>query len=382
MALIESAQVKPSPTGYPSAKSSMTKFAFIIHPLTPKQMAKAYPIAKYLPDSVIEFVSERKSPKLMSEITGVISKTGAQTEGWFVGLPLTPDQMIKKVPLEKVYDRLVQCADMAADLGASLIGLGAFTSVVGDGGITIQKRARIGVTTGNSYTVATAIQGTLHAAHLVGIDVRNATLAVVGATGSIGKTCAMILSREFARTIVIGRDEERTAAIAADIPNAEASTDIQSVREADVLVTVSSAGKELILPEMLKPGSVVCDVARPRDVSARVSRERPDVLVIEGGVVKVPGDVNFNLNFGFPEKTAYACMSETMLLALEGNPDLFNFTLGKEVSVEQVEVISALAEKHGFELARFRSFEKAVDDEAIERARKARITAHTIPRKA
>ena len=73
----------------------MTRFAFIIHPLTPKQMAKAYPVAKYLPDSVIEFFSERKSPKLMSEITGVRSKTGAETEGWFVGLPLTPDQMIK-----------------------------------------------------------------------------------------------------------------------------------------------------------------------------------------------------------------------------------------------------------------------------------------------
>lgn len=358
----------------------MTRFGFIIHPLNPKQLAKAYPIAKYLPDSVIEFVSARKGPKLMSQITGVTSKTGAKTEGWFVGCPLTPDQMTKKLPLEQVYNRLVECADMAADLGASLIGLGAFTSVVGDGGITIQKRARIGVTTGNSYTVATAIQGSLQAAHMLDIDMANATLAVVGATGSIGKTCARIMSKQFGRTLVIGRDLERASALASELPNAEPSIDVQSVREADVLVTVSSAGKELILPEMLKPGSVVCDVARPRDVSARVSKERPDVLVIEGGVVRVPGDVEFNLNFGFPEKTAYACMSETMILALEGNPELFNFTVGKDVSVEQVEIISALAEKHGFELARFRSFERAVDDEAIARARKARITAPTVAR--
>lgn len=360
----------------------MTRFGFIIHPLTPKQIAKAYPIAKYLPDSVIEFFSARKGPKLMSEITGVQSKTGAQTEGWFIGCPLTPDQMTKKLPLEKVYERLVQCADMAADLGAELIGLGAFTSVVGDGGITVQQRTRIGVTTGNSYTVATAIQGTLKAAHLLDIDTKNATLAVVGATGSIGKTCARILARDFGRTIVIGRDPERTAAVAAEIPGAEASVDVNAVRQADVVITVSSAGKELILPEMLRPGSIVCDVARPRDVSVRVARERPDVLVIEGGVVRVPGNVEFNLNFGFPEKTAYACMSETMLLALEGNPDLFNFTLGKDVTPEQVDTISALADKHGFELAGFRSFERAVDDEAIARARKARITGPTVPRSA
>ena len=134
------------------------------------------------------------------------------------------------------------------------------------------------------------------------------------------------------------------------------------------------------MPEHLRPGCIVCDVARPRDVSVRVAKERPDVLVIEGGVVKVPGDVKFNFNFGFPEQTAYACMSETIMLALENDPALFNFTLGKDVTIEQVDRITALAEKHGFELASFRSFERAVTEEAINRARKARITSRTIPR--
>jgi len=350
----------------------LNRFGFIIHPLYPKQLAKAVPIAKYLPDFVIEMVAARKDPVVMSSISGIRSKTGAETEGWFIGCPLTPDQMVRKLPLEKVYDKLVACADLAEAQGAQLMGLGAFTSVVGDGGVTIQRRSKIGITTGNSYTVATAIQGTLKAAELLEIVPAESTLAVVGATGSIGRTCAQILGRTFGRTILIGRDKERTDAVAITIPGAESSTDVASVRDADVLITVSSAGKELIMPEHLRPGCVVCDVARPRDVSARVSKERPDVLVIEGGVVRVPGDVEFNLNFGFPEKTAYACMSETMILALEGDPSLFNFTLGKDVSVEQVDIISRLAVKHGFELAGFRSFEKAVDDEAINRARRAR----------
>jgi hypothetical protein len=63
-------------------------------------------------------------------------------------------------------------------------------------------------------------------------------------------------------------------------------------------------------------------------------------------------------------------MSETMMLALDGRPE--SFTLGKDVSVEQVEETVRLAEKHGFELAGFRSFESAVSEEAIDRARKAR----------
>ena len=46
---------------------------------------------------------------------------------------------------------------------------------------------------------------------------------------------------------------------------------------------------------------------------------RDDVFVFEGGVVAPPGDVEFNFDFGFPPKTCYACMAETMALAL-GRP--------------------------------------------------------------
>ena len=288
--------------------------------------------------------------------------------------------MVDGLPMDFVYQRISECVEVAAAQGAQLIGLGAFSSVVGDGGVTVAGRAPIGVTTGNSYTVATAIQGTVRALELLEVDTKNSTLAVVGATGSIGKTCAKVLGREFGNVILIGRDLERTQAVANEIPNATASINIADIKAADAIITVSSAGKELILPEHLKPGCVVCDVARPRDVAARVAKERPDVLVIEGGVVSVPGNVEFNFNFGFPPHTAYACMSETMILALEGDSSLYNFTIGKDVSVEQVDKITQLAEKHGFELAGMRSFEKAVTEDAIARARKARIVAPTVPR--
>ena len=69
-----------------------------------------------------------------------------------------------------------------------------------------------------------------------------------------------------------------------------------------------------------------------------------------------------------------------MLLALEDDPSLFSFTLGKEVTVEQVERIARLAKKHGFTLAGFRSFERAVTQDAIDRARRARGLGGTIPR--
>jgi fatty aldehyde-generating acyl-ACP reductase len=369
--------VEPKVTSH---HTNVAKFAFVIHPLNARDVARRYPIAKYLPERAVEAMLRLKHPMVVSQITGLRSKTGAEAEGCFIGCPLTPAQMMGRVPLEAVYRRIDECAELAAAEGAELIGLGAFTSVVGDGGITIADRATIGVTTGNSYTVATAIQGTLRACNLLDMDTPNSTLAVVGATGSIGKTCARVLARNFGRVILIGRDLERTQVLADELSNATATTDFALIKQADAVITVTSTESAVILPEHLKPGAVVCDVARPRDVSVRVAEHRKDVLVIEGGVVRVPGNVDFGFDFGFPGQTAYACMSETMMLALEGDPSLYNFTVGKDVSVEQVDVISALADKHGFELAGFRSFEHPVDDVAITRARNARTISTAIPR--
>lgn len=348
----------------------MTQFAFVVHPIDARRdVARKYWFAKFMPLFAIEWFLKRKKPMVLSEISGVRSATGAETNGWFIGCPLTPKMMLD-LPLEFVYSRIVECCELAAKQGAKLIGLGAFTAVVGDGGVTIAKRSPIPVTTGNSYTVATAIEGVLKAAEMMEIDTSSATLAIVGATGSIGKTCAQVLAPSFARTILVGRDLERTSKIAEELgPSAQASVDVSTIKEADVIVTVTSAGEALIQPEHLKPGAVICDVARPRDVSVRVAKERDDVLVIEGGVVSVPGNVQFGIDFGFPSQTAYACMSETMLLALDDRPE--SFTLGKDVSAEQVQEMERLAKKHGFSLAGFRSFEKAVAPEAIERVKAA-----------
>jgi predicted amino acid dehydrogenase len=137
--------------------------------------------------------------------------------------------------------------------------------------------------------------------------------------------------------------------------------------EAQLILTVTSAIQDVIQPEHLLPGSVVCDVARPRDVSAMVAAARDDILVIDGGMVDVPGPVDFHFNFGFPPGKSYACMAETIVLALEGRFE--DYTLGKHITRERVDEITAIAEKHGFRLSGFRSFEREVTPQQIEAVR-------------
>jgi len=348
----------------------MEKFAFVMHPITAKKdIARKYPVAKYLPESFIEFILTKKSPMFVSNITGIKSKTGVEAEGVFVGCPLSSKQFMT-LPVEFCYKKIIDTIKVAEEHGAKIVGLGAFTSVVGDGGITIAKNVNISVTTGNSYTTSTGIDGSLEGAKILGIDPRKAKVAIVGASGSIGKTCAIIYSDIAEHITLIGRNLDKLSEVAKQLnPKAivTITNDVEDgIRDADIIVTVSSAVDSIIMPEFIKSGAVVCDVARPRDVSVRVAKERNDVLIIEGGVVTVPGEnANFNFNFGFPKKTAYACMSETIMLALEKRYE--NFTLGKDISVDKVKEIKEIGDKHGFILSGFRSFEKALSEDDIKK---------------
>jgi predicted amino acid dehydrogenase len=347
------------------------EFGFILHPISLKEdVARKYPIARLAPERLLEWALIRMQPQVLSHITGVVGADGASAEGWFVGCPIAPRQFTA-MPEEWVVERVAASCRLAAEAGSKIVGLGALTAVVGDAGRKVAERVEVPITTGNSYTVATAVEGLLKAAELMGHDPRGSTAAVVGATGSIGRVCANLLSEAVPHIILLGRDKGRLESVAAQL-RGSARIDIsvepdRDLARADLVVTVTSAVDTVIEPAYLKVGAVVCDVARPRDVSRRVANERPDVLVIEGGVVAVPGNVNFGFGFGFPPGTAYACMVETMTLALEGRYE--PFTLGRELDIERVREIERLAQKHGFRLAGFRSFERALTDDQIARAR-------------
>ncbi|CCO08689.1 Shikimate/quinate 5-dehydrogenase [Desulforamulus hydrothermalis] len=345
----------------------MNQFAFIIHPLDVSDVARKFGFTRYMPDALLEQALKLLPPVKISSITGIRSAV-AETEGFFVSCLLTARQMMS-LPQPFVLNKIIQAGRLAEKLGAKVIGLGAFSKVVGDAGITVAKQLKIPVTTGNSYTIAMALEGAKKAAQLMGHDLKRARVTVVGATGSIGSVCALALARDVKHLTLVGRNEAKLYRLADRIMYetglaAEVTAHSKAaLRQADLVLTVTGSLDAVIEPEDLKPGAVVCDVARPRDVSRRVAEERDDVLVIEGGIVEVPGDVNFNFNFGFPPKTAYACMAETMILALEGR--LESYTLGRELTLQQVEEIYHLGKKHGFKLAGFRSFEKPISEQEI-----------------
>jgi predicted amino acid dehydrogenase len=347
---------------------SVERFAFIIHPLDIGIVTRHFKIPDKVPDKVVAWTMKHKKPWVVSEITGISSKTGKKATGWFIAVPLLPSQFLD-LKEKFVINKIIKGCQVAEELGAGIVGLGAFTALVGGGGRDIANASKIAVTTGNTYTTATAIEGAKKAAAAMDIDIARATVAIVGATGSIGRIAAHMMAREAGMVYLVGRNIDRLEKARNDMVSSNArieiTTDVsEAVRNSEIVISATSAVNDVISPEDIQPGAVVCDVARPRDVAEAVASARDDVLVIDGGVVQVPGNVDFHYDIGLPKGTGLACMAETMILALEGRYE--DYTIGKDISVEQVEEMQDMADRHGFGLAGFRSFEKALTKDRID----------------
>jgi predicted amino acid dehydrogenase len=356
----------------------LRKFAFLIHPLDLEDVEKFEPGARGRSEALVKkmliWMCERP-PFIASHIIGIRSKMGRKAEGWFIVVPLLAEQMIENPELAQ--KKILEAVNKGKDLGALVVGLGGFTSIAVNGGLKIASEVDVPLTSGNSYTVAAAIKGTKKAARLMGIRLSKARVVVIGATGSIGRACTEILAPQVDQLCLVGRSEkalELQASKLEDLVKVSVSKNIKkSLEGADVVITASSDAQAIIAAEDLEPGTVVCDVAQPPDVSRSVLEERDDVLVFEGGIIRIPGlrikrELKYKYDFKLkPDRYAYACMSETMILCLEGVDE--HFGLGG-VKISNVQTISELEEKHGFKLGGFRSFGKRITKEHIREIRR------------
>ena len=381
---------------YPSGKARcVNRFAFVIHPLSQAQLKKDKTIdylAAFTPPAFLDTVEKVVAyapPWVYSKVTGIKSPTGVEAEGWLITVGGTPKQMLAHDP-EFTYKRLLQAGRMAKRMGAQIMGLGAFTKVVGDAGTTVAKLSDIPITTGNSYSASGALWAAADAVRRMGMikiergrKISGKTM-VLGATGAIGSVCSRLLAKAFTEVYLKGRNMAKLLALKESI--LEETPDVKihistradkNLADMDVIVTATSgAGKKILDIMKVKPGCVITDVARPLDLSPEDVAKRPDVLVIESGEIELPGNPEMK-NIGLPPKVAYACLAETIVLALEGRFE--TFTVGRNIQWEKVREIYQLGLKHGMKLAAISGVNGVYSDEDIanvaELARQAKADA-------
>ncbi|MCL6610507.1 MAG: aminotransferase class III-fold pyridoxal phosphate-dependent enzyme [Peptococcaceae bacterium] len=410
----------------PSGDRREGRFAFLIHPLDLDNYYQFDSSLTGLPAEKLQQLADMAAEILDPFVIGrtvVESRAGYRAYGEFITVPYTAREMLEMAP-EKILEALEKALGLALERGARLVGLGAYTSVVSRSGTMLQGRF-LPLTTGNSYTVVAGIEAVKLAARRLSADLGRSAAAVVGATGSIGRALAILLAEEVQRIILVGSarhpqaSSRRLRRVGADIcrhlagriksgwvppqsslgrfltgmnlPDPDAPQDNwqavsdelekrgllavttdpgQALPQAQVVITATSSVEDLISPGLVAHGAIICDISRPPNVRPALRKLRPDVLVIDGGIVAVPGRPSLGWNFGFEPGLAYACMAETMMLALEHH--YTDMSLGSHLSLENMIYLRQLAEKHGFELAQLRSFDRPLSQEEWDQVVEAR----------
>ncbi len=356
--------------------SKLVKFAFMIHPYDLEVIHTQFnePACYTKRKIFLEKIFEYSTPFECAHVTGVQSVTGKKIDGELIYCPFLPNQILS-LDNQFVLERVIKAAKIAEKMGARILGLGAYTAGVGRRGVLVARALNIPVTTGTAYTIATGIESTLKAAAEIGIKLEQAKLTVIGATGAIGSVFSQRLADAVSRISLVARNEQKLKALADTIrkdseAEVEFSKDIdEAVRDADIVITATTTPGTLINMDLIHPGALIYDMSVPKNVSLEAANSRQDVLVVDGGVVKPPGDVHFNFHFGLNPGLCYACMAETMILALEEKYE--SYSLGGNVSLDKIKEISQLGIRHGFKLAQLRSFGAVISQERIEQVRMA-----------
>jgi predicted amino acid dehydrogenase len=292
-------------------------FCFIVHPRQAsdlEQMSGASLLRRYSKDEE-EFIAKAcSSPPL---VLGEITARGSSIRGEVIGAVRMPQTMLTREGLRTV----VEAAQLAAHRGAAVVGLGALTAPVTGGGAFLLPHLPPGitVTNGNALTAAIAKENVLAALPFQQSD--SPTVAVLGATGSVGVASSHLLADEGLDLILIGRSpallQKRLGSLA---HVATLSEDMSGVGEADVVLVLTSDPSALLRPDMLKPGAVVIDFAQPANVPAQEYEEfqRAGIAIAEGGIVRIPGyRCTQDFFLPHPEET-FACLAETYLMASTG----------------------------------------------------------------
>jgi fatty aldehyde-generating acyl-ACP reductase len=342
-----------------TSHSPRGRFAFLIHPRTDpsEDLALINPLLGLLPGRLVESAMRRLPLKPWVHATITAEDHPGEVLGEVIAVPLTPTMLLGD-DRALVANRIDQGIDLAVAHGATVLGLGALTAPATAGGAKLRRRTDIGVTNGNAYTAAVTAAAVERIASGM---TRRPVVALVGANGSVGTAVARLVARSQVaeELVLVGRTPGALSALAGDL-GATWSTDMGACRRADLVVLMTSAAGAVLTPEHLKLGATVLDDTQPRNTSPALGTERPDVLLLDGGVVSTPGLRRTGYGIGVADTASFACLAESALLALADHRG--HGTIGRP-TFEQVERVESLAARFahlGFDLAPPTSFGAAV----------------------
>jgi predicted amino acid dehydrogenase len=293
-------------------------FIFFIHPRDVADLYNAPGASLIREHSATEEEFRDKMLTMPPTVTGEVTFGFAPIRGETLVVFRMPEQIMYSDGRAQIEDAV----RVALARGARVIGLGALTAPATRGGQTLLPLLPRGVTltTGNAYTAAVARRNVDDVSHALGLGT-DATVAVVGCTGSVGVCAARLLDRRGYRLTLVGRSVTRVRKELPDLlERATVSGSIDDVRDCDIVLLLTGDPAAHIPPTLPKSGSVVLDLAHPVNVQQSLYSRFAErgVQVLQGGLVRIPG-YHCAQEMRLPDRRcALACLTETYLFAKAG----------------------------------------------------------------
>jgi len=296
------------------------------------------------------------APPQLVENVEVKSATGISIEGSYIDSCFVPEMLSRfKTARRKVLNAM----ELAQKKGINITALGGFTSIIFENFNLLQHKQIRNTslewerfTTGNTHTAWVICRQLEINAPRIGIDLKKATVAVIGATGDIGSAvCRWLINKTgISELLMVARQQEPLALLQKELDGGNIASLDEALPQADIVVWVASMPKTIeIDTDNLKKPCLMIDGGYPKNLDEKFQGE--NIYVLKGGIVEFFNDIGWNMmelaEMQNPQREMFACFAEAMILEFEKCHT--NFSWGRNnISLEKMEFIGAASLKHGF----------------------------------
>ncbi|MEL6248357.1 MAG: long-chain acyl-[acyl-carrier-protein] reductase [Cyanobacteria bacterium J06648_16] len=296
-------------------------------------------------------------PQIVDHIK-VTSATGQTIEGRYVESCFLPEMLASR-RIKAATRKILNAMAHAQKNGIQITALGGFSSIIFENFKLDQIRRVRNLdldfkkfTTGNTHTAYIICKQVEDAAPQHGIDLTEATVAVVGATGDIGSgVCRWLSQRTGVKDLLlVARNQERLQNLQDELGFGKSLPLEEALPMADIVVWVASLPKGIdVDPATLKQPCLMVDGGYPKNMDAKF--DHPGIHVIKGGIVEHSLDIDWHIMnivaMDTPARQLFACFAESMLLEFEKWHT--NFSWGRnQITPEKMALIGEASVRHGF----------------------------------
>ena len=297
------------------------------------------------------------APPQLVEHLQVTSATGKTIEGAYIDSCFVPEMLSR---FKTARRKVLSAMELAQKNGIDITALGGFTSIIFEN-FNLLKEQQIRsttlewerFTTGNTHTAWVICSQVETNAPKLGIDLSQARVAVIGATGDIGSAVCRWLSQRTGvkELLLVARQPQPLLDLQQELGGGRILKLEEALPEADVVVWVASLPQTLSIDAAsLKSPCLMIDGGYPKNLDTKASGD--GIHVLKGGIVEFFSDITWQMmemaEMDNPKRQMFACFAEAILLEFEGIHT--NFSWGRNnISLDKMDLIGAASLRHGFQ---------------------------------